>query len=297
MRETDLQLLRCPRCLGGLNAESPLRTTKGGRVKSGQMTCQECAETWQISNNFTRLYKEQDVRGPDRVMRRFYDGLPSLHNAAVRYLLPVMQLGGSEEELRGAYMQRLELGALQPRTDRPIRILEVGVGAGANLDRMRALLPSGLDVEIWGLDLSEGMLNVCRRQLARGGHDSVRLLMGDAHALPFESASFDRVFHVGGIGGFNDPGLALSEMARVAVPGTPIVVVDEQLDAKRPAGPYTKLMFWAVTFYDDNPHCPVELLPAGAEDVLEEQISRFYYSLRFRAAGASNGASNGQRGI
>ena len=59
------------------------------------------------------------------------------------------------------------------------------IGTGANLPWVRRALPPGLPVEIWGLDLSEGMLSVCRDRLAAQPDPSVRLVMGDVHALPF----------------------------------------------------------------------------------------------------------------
>src|SRR5262249_6901147 len=140
----------------------------------------------------------------------------------------------------------------------------------------------GLAVEIWGLDLSLGMMNIGRRRLRREGRSDVRLLMADAHALPFPDASFDRVFHIGGIAGYRDPAAALAEMARVALPGTPIVVVDEQLDRAVPQSLYNRLTFRLVTFYDPDPHCPVEHVPPRAWEVRAEQLSRFFYCMIFR---------------
>jgi ubiquinone/menaquinone biosynthesis C-methylase UbiE len=87
---------------------------------------------------------------------------------------------------------------------------------------------------------------------------------------------------VGGIGGFGDPGKALAEMARVARPGTPIVVVDEQLDQTRHNSLYHRLGFRMLTFYDRDPKAPTDQLPPGATAVLEEPVSRFYYCLSFR---------------
>jgi hypothetical protein len=87
---------------------------------------------------------------------------------------------------------------------------------------------------------------------------------------------------VGAIGGYRDPGKALREMVRVAVPGTPIVVVDEQLDRSRHNTLFHRVMFKALTWYDPEPRCPREHVPAGAVDVVEEQVSRFYYCLTFR---------------
>jgi ubiquinone/menaquinone biosynthesis C-methylase UbiE len=229
-----------------------------------------------------RLYREEDVQGTDRLLRYLYDALPRFHNPAVTYLLPLVEFG-RESTLRNGYMKRLELSALarRPRS-RGLRILEVGIGAGANLTLLRRDLPPQVEAEVWGCDLSLGMLDQCRRVAARLHWPKLKLVVADAHALPFPEHSFDRVFHVGGIGAFRDPRTALAEMARVARPGTPVVVVDEQLDRARWNTLYHKLAFKVLTFYDPSPHCPREHLPADCHDVVEEQISRFYYCLSFK---------------
>ncbi len=290
----DLPVLRCPTCGGELSWRG---TERAGLLHSGTLTC-GCGCAWTVREGLARLYVEREVQGPDRLMRRIYDSLPALHDPMVRYTLPLFQAGRrspfgiTEGSLRDGLISRLQLGQLVAPAHRPARVLEVGVGGGANLERLRTGLKHIEDVEVWGLDLSEGMLGQCVRSLRRQRDGVTRLLMADAHALPFGTDTFDRVFHVGGIGAFRDPGLALSELARVAMPGTPIVVVDEQLD---PAGPHRlhhRLLFRAVTFYDDNPHCPVEHVPAGATDVRAEQLSRFFYCLSFRAPGASGGPAS-----
>jgi ubiquinone/menaquinone biosynthesis C-methylase UbiE len=126
------------------------------------------------------------------------------------------------------------------------------------------------------------MLKECRRRVARQQHAGLRLLLADGHALPFPDESFDRVLNIGGVGGYRDPATALAEMARVAVRGTPIVVVDEQLDRSRKQGLLYRAAFRALTFYASNPRSPRALLPAGARDVVDEQPARCYYCLTFR---------------
>ena len=90
------------------------------------------------------------------------------------------------------------------------------------------------------------------------------------------------MYSIGGIGTYGDPRQALAEMARVARPGTPIVVVDEQLDPEASHNLYYWLMFRALTLYDPATGCPTAYLPPDALDVIEEQVSRFYYCLSFR---------------
>lgn len=279
MTVDDTRLLACPACRRRLRFEGRLAAHQ---LLHGTLRCRPCRREWPVTDGVPRLFEEGAVRGLERVMRTVYDTFAPLHDPAAQLLLPLLQWS-SESALRDGYMRRLELQALRPRRrGQPLRILEVGVGAGANLPLIERDLPRAMPVEIWGMDLSEGMLRQCRRRLDSHEGRRVRLLLADAHALPFPDASFDRVFHVGGIAAFRDPRLALTEMARVARPGTPIVVVDEQLDSAREHGLYLRLMFRALTFYDGAPRCPRALLPADADAVIEEQISRFYYCLTYR---------------
>jgi len=269
--QPDTALLRCPRCRGKLDAFV------------GALTCQTCTQRWPVDDDLPQLYQEEHVQGTDRLMRRIYNALPELHDPITDHILPWLQFDQvSTREMRQRYINRMKLHSLN-NDNGTVRILEVGVGGGANLPMLDAALPPGLDVELWGLDLSAGMLRQCAQRLRPGGRPT-RLLVGDVHALPFADATFDRVFHVGATGSFRDPGGALAEMARVARPGTPIVVVDEQLDAQRKNRLHHKALFKLLTFYDADPHSPSELLPHNAEVLSEEQISRFYYSLAFAVA-------------
>jgi ubiquinone/menaquinone biosynthesis C-methylase UbiE/uncharacterized protein YbaR (Trm112 family) len=277
MRNEDIRVLACPRCHRKVAFRGECSTN--GDIESGAIECAACCASWPVRDGLAHLYDEHEVRGLDRWMRLAYDSLGRLHEPAVRYLLPILQLEGVS---RNTYVRRLELQALRPARSRPLRVLEVGIGDGANLPLLERGLAGRLDVEIWGVDLSQGMIEICRRGLARHRGRRVRLLLADAHALPFADASFDRVFHVGGIAAYRDPRRGLAEMARVARPGTPIVVVDERLDPHRRHGLYQRLMFRAITFYDPAPAAPLAHLPAGALDVVDEQATRFYYCLTFR---------------
>ncbi|MFT7519060.1 MAG: SAM-dependent methyltransferase [Kiritimatiellia bacterium] len=270
----DVGMLCCPHTRAPLQWQGELRD---GQLWRGRLSSPS-GPSWSVEGGWVELYKEVDVGKPDRFMRRFYDGVPFLHDAAVKVGLPFLQAGGRESSLRRFLVDRMQLDTLQGSDGQPAKVLEVSVGTGANLGPMHGRA-SG-DVQWWGLDLSKGMLRLARRRIDRLGLD-VRLVQGDAHRLPFADNSFDRVLHVGGINAFHDIRGALAEMARVAKPGTPIVVVDEQLDASRRAGLYRRATFKLVTFYDKDPRSPVDMVPDDAIDVRDEQASRFFYCLTF----------------
>jgi SAM-dependent methyltransferase len=219
-----------------------------------------------------------------------YDGLPAVHDPLVRFSFP-WAVGETEVESRARYITRLRMADLVSEVrGRPARVLEVGAGTGSNVPLVRASLPAGVPLEVWTVDLSLGMIRLCRERLRFLGDADTRVLAADAHALPFPDGFFDRVFHVGAVNGYRDPRRALAEMARVARPATPIVVVDERLDPERQHGLAHRLFFRWMTIYDRDPHAPVECLPDDASDVSVEQLGRFFYCMTFRSARAAASA-------
>lgn len=277
MTPADAQLLRSPCCAAELAFGGRLRGTD---LDTGELRCRSCRRRWPVVDGIPELVEDGEVRGFERLIRHVYDLIAPFHDLGVRFVLPAVMFM-SEDEARDRYVRRLELDGLGPRR---ARILDVGIGGGGNLPPIVRRLRPDAPIEVWGLDYSRGMLDQCRRRLRGWEGPPVHLVGGDAHALPFPDASFDRVLHVGGIATYRDPARALAEMSRVAKPGTPVVVVDEQLDARAAHSWYQWLAFKALTVYDLSPHAPVEHLPATARDVRVEQASSFYYCLTFRPA-------------
>jgi ubiquinone/menaquinone biosynthesis C-methylase UbiE len=278
MTSDDLALLVCLGCEGTLHFDGERELD--GRLCSGVVACRRCDREWAVADGVIHLYDPAEIRLSDRIFRFLYDRIAPVHDLGVRYALPIVQWS-LEGPLRDGYMRRIALGSLRPHADgTPVRILEVGIGSGANLALIARDLPPGLDVEIWGVDLSGNMLAQCRARLARGGVPPARTFLADAHALPFRAGTFDRVFHAGAIANYGDPRRALAEMARVARPDTPIVVVDEQLDPRAPV--VQRALFRTLLFWDPWVHAPREHLPVDAYGVIEEQVSVYYYCLTFQ---------------
>jgi len=206
------------------------------------------------------------VEGANALYQKMYDRMAPLYDAATR--LYAWWKSGADALRRKTYLELLELrdGA---------SFLEVSVGTGAN---WRLLNPN---MDFYGLDLSARMLAGCRRR-ARQLRLHYQLCQGIAEHLPYPSAAFDCVFHMGGINFFTDPRAALHEMVRVAKPGTRLLVADETEELAR----RYENQWIGGAFFKKRPRtivAPVDLLPAGMLVVEVREISNGeLYVLTFR---------------
>lgn len=277
----DVSILACPECHCSLtfNGRRP-----DPHLRDGALRCDGCAASWPVRDGIASLYRERRVGKKDRVMRALYDTFAGAYDPFVSAAFALMDTI-SAGDAREFYLRRLDLEGLRPHeSGRPARILEVGIGTGTDLPIIRRRCLPGAAVEIWGIDLSRQMLRILQRKLAGPDHRETRFVAADAHALPFRDGTFDRVIQVGAVNACRDPQAVLREMARVAAPRSPIVVVDEQLDRSSRHRLAHRAFFRMLTFYDERPHCPVELLPAGARRVSVEQMSRYFYCLTFQTS-------------
>ncbi len=100
------------------------------------------------------------------------------------------------------------------------RVLEIGVGTGLSLSAYPR------HAQVVALDRSADMLVHAQRKIDRMRLSHVRLVQGDALALPFAPAAFDyvMVFHV--ITVVPDHARLLAEARRVLAPGGTLVVIN-----------------------------------------------------------------------
>ena len=108
------------------------------------------------------------------------------------------------------------------------RLLLVGVGSGLDLPH----LPR--DIRGVGVDLSGGMLRRARALRAGIGMPNFELREMDAQDLDFPDGSFDAVFLPLLVSVVPDGSRALAEAARVARPGSRVVVLDHFWPEERP---------------------------------------------------------------
>jgi ubiquinone/menaquinone biosynthesis C-methylase UbiE len=97
--------------------------------------------------------------------------------------------------------------------------IELGVGTGLNLRHYPR------DVRLTGVDLSPGMLEVAAWRAGRLGLEA-DFWIGDAHGLPFPSATFDTAVVTLFLSAVPEHRGAIAEIRRVLKPGGRVLVLD-----------------------------------------------------------------------
>lgn len=111
-------------------------------------------------------------------------------------------------------------------------VLDVGCGTGVVFDAFAGAI--GNTGEITGLDHSDEFLTAARERAEAGGYaETVTLVRGDAHELPFPDASFDAAHVERVLMHIADPDRALRELRRVVKPGGWIVCAEPDLTGMR----------------------------------------------------------------
>jgi arsenite methyltransferase len=104
------------------------------------------------------------------------------------------------------------------------RVLDLGSGGGIDvLLSARRVGPSGF---AYGVDMTEDMLELARRNAAKAGAENVEFLNGQIEDLPLPDASVDVVISNCVINLSVDKPAVLAEMFRVLVPGGRIGITD-----------------------------------------------------------------------
>ena len=128
----------------------------------------------------------------------------------------------SVEEFQAAQQrldeQMIRLGQLEDHQS----VLDVGCGLGGLIEQINA---GWSDMSLTGLNVDPEQLEICHRIRPQHGN-SMRWQEGDACELPFDDASFDRVFCIEAMFHFSSRQQFLSEVCRVLKPGGRIVTSD-----------------------------------------------------------------------
>jgi demethylmenaquinone methyltransferase/2-methoxy-6-polyprenyl-1,4-benzoquinol methylase len=133
-----------------------------------------------------------------------------------------------------------QLSSLQPK-----KILDVATGTAD-----MAIIESAIlyPCKIIGIDISEGMLDIGKKKVAKLGlNDRIELLDGDCETINFADNSFDAVTVAFGVRNFEHLEKGLSEIKRVLRPGGKLIV----LECTKPTMPvvreiYSVYMNWVA---------------------------------------------------
>jgi SAM-dependent methyltransferase len=132
------------------------------------------------------------------------------------------------------------------------RVLDLGSGGGIDVIlSARRVGPTGRAI---GLDMTDEMLELARRNAAEAGVDNVEFVRGTIESIPLPSSSVDVVISNCVINLAADKAAVLSEIARVLRPGGRVgvsdVVADDELtpDQRAERGSYSGCIAGALSF-------------------------------------------------
>lgn len=167
--------------------------------------------------------KESALAKKQQVAEMFDDIAPR-YDFLNRFLSARIDVGWRKNALK-------ELKQQQPKT-----LLDVATGTAD-----MAIIASSIvkPKKITGIDISEGMLEVGRKKIAKLGLNDIELLKGDSETINFDDNSFDAVTVAFGVRNFENLEKGLSEIKRVLKPGGKLVI----LEFSKPKTPGVKSMY------------------------------------------------------
>jgi demethylmenaquinone methyltransferase/2-methoxy-6-polyprenyl-1,4-benzoquinol methylase len=156
-------------------------------------------------------YKDSDLEKKEQVADMFND-ISVKYDFLNRFLSAGIDVSWRKKALK----QLTEIN--------PSKILDVATGtADVAILAEKILHPK----KIIGIDISEGMLDVGRKKIAKLGLEkNIELLLGDSEAIKFEDNTFDAVTVAFGVRNFQHLEKGLAEIKRVLRPGGKLVVLE-----------------------------------------------------------------------
>ncbi len=156
----------------------------------------------------------------------------------------------------------------------PKVILDIATGTGDFAIEASSLKPN----IIYGVDISEGMLDVGRKKIVKQKlNQIIEMQLGDSENLLFEDNFFDAVTVAFGVRNYENLKLGLSEMLRVMKPGGHVVIIEFSKPAKFPIKQLYSFYFKAILPTIGK----VISKDKSAYTYLPESVSAFPYGNKF----------------
>lgn len=268
----SMDYLCCPACTGDLRLEIQKQTET--EVLQGTLECLACKARFKIQEGLPNLIYPEALEDSDLQQEQWHDRMAQQYDRANRqwnrHLL--IWAGLWETRAKRQVVDKLEL-------KKNASVLETGVGNGLNLPIIASRIAK--DGQLDGLDISHETLKVALRKTKAKGI-KVELIQGNASYLPYRTAKFDAVLHVGALNQFGDKKRAIQEMHRVAKPGSKIVICDEGLaPGKEKTWLGKRILKHELALFAHKP--PVELVPNGIEDLKVYYVwQKTFWVIEFR---------------
>lgn len=125
-----------------------------------------------------------------------------------------------DEDRYGQHARSLYPALLEKLSEIPYQTaLDLGCGTG---EMMKRILQDSSGKSLYGIDLSEKMLDVAKKKLG----DEAALFLGDSEHLPFADSTFDVVYCNDSFHHYPAPDKVLSEIYRVLKPHGTFIMCD-----------------------------------------------------------------------
>ena len=202
---SELGIYACPVCKRLLCQEE------------GALRCPTCSQAYAIKEGIPDFILEELSRSADPVLRRMttIDRMARIYETRLWYPIVLNVYGGFHS---ASLAQLIETVSQKVQTTEG-RVLDVACGPGTYGRRIAS--PSK---EVFGIDVSMGMLRQGAVYTAKEGIPNVHFARARVEALPFEDGVFDAALCCGSLHLFADTVIALREMARVMKPAATLSV-------------------------------------------------------------------------
>jgi ubiquinone/menaquinone biosynthesis C-methylase UbiE/uncharacterized protein YbaR (Trm112 family) len=202
---SELGIYACPVCKRLLRQEESV------------LRCSTCSQTYPITEGIPDFILEELSRSTDPVLRRmrFIDRMGRIYETRLWYPIVLNLYGGFRSP---SFAQLVSIVSEKVQSTKG-RVLDIACGPGTYGRRIAS--PSE---EVFGIDISMGMLRQGAAYVAREGNPNVHFARARVEALPFEAGVFDAALCCGSLHLFADTVIALREMARVMKPAAILAV-------------------------------------------------------------------------
>jgi len=202
---SEVGIYACPVC------KRPLRQ------EEGLLRCPACSQAYPIREGIPEFILEELSQSQDPVLRRmrFIDRMAGIYETRLWYPIVLNVYGG----FHSPSLAQLISTVSQKVQSAKGRVLDIACGPGTFGRRIAS--PSK---EVFGIDVSRGMLRQGAAYAAKEGISNVHFARARVEALPFEDGLFDATLCCGSLHLFGDTVMALREMARVMKPGAILAV-------------------------------------------------------------------------